>query len=136
MMESFVNHFRRIAKNETRSVTFFTAQRNLPPDQYVFMELYCTEPGCDCRNVVLNVVGRSQGHLATINHALDPDGFKDVGMPQTFLDPLNKQSHYSDALLKLFKEAVLDEFYAERLESHLQLMKKKFSAQSCKNSRG
>lgn len=128
MMEHFMEHFPEIAKKETRSVTV-TKHDFLPPGCYLFIEAYCTEPGCSCRRVILNVVGRVMGHLATLNHALDPDGNKDIEMPQTFLDPLNKQSQYSQAFLELFKTLVLDEPYAGRLECHLQLMKQKFSCQ-------
>ena len=97
----------------------------LPPDQYVFFEAYCVEPKCSCRNVILNVTGRLGGHLATINHTLDPNGHKKIGMPQTFLDPLNKQSKYSQELLKIFGEKVLDDEYARRLETHGRMIKEK-----------
>ena len=128
-MEFFIEHFREIAMNETRHVTI-NSHDTLPADQYIFYELYCVKSGCDCRNVILNVTGRTGGHLATINHSLDPDGFSDIGIPQTFLDPINKQSRYSEALLELFHEIVLDEVYHQRLEQHLSLMKEKFKVKS------
>ena len=128
-MVFFIEHFREVAMQETRYVTV-NSHETLPVDQYVFYELYCVKPGCDCRNVILNVTGRAGGHLATINHSLDPDGFKDIDMPQTFLDPINKQSRYSEALLELFHEIVLDEVYHQRLEQHLALIKEKFKVKS------
>ena len=106
-----MKHFREVAEKETRNVTV-TRHDRLPPDQYAFFELYGMESGCSCRNVILNVTGRFGGHLATINHAFDINGSKDIDMPQTFLDPINKQSQYSDALLELFKKVMLDGVYA------------------------
>lgn len=66
------------------------------------------DPECDRRNVMFNVINRKGEHLATLNHCLDADGFRDIGERQTFLDPLNKQSPYSKALLKLFRTKVMD----------------------------
>ncbi|MBI3631097.1 MAG: hypothetical protein HY221_02060 [Candidatus Sungbacteria bacterium] len=123
-MELFHNHFPEIAKRETRSVAILD-RKDMAPGSYAFIDLYCSERDCDCRNVMINVVERSRGHLATINHALDPDGFKDVGMPRTFLDPLNVQAKEAPALLKLFKELLQDKDYAQRLERHYRMVKEK-----------
>jgi hypothetical protein len=74
---------------------------------------------------MFNVINRKGEHLATLNHCLDADGFRDIGERQTFLDPLNKQSPYSKALLKLFRTKVMDADYALRLEKHLLIMRQK-----------
>lgn len=125
MMELFSSHFPEIAEKETRSVTLLGEQNGLPPGEYAFLEFYCVDPECDCRNVMFNVINRKGEHLATLNHCLDADGFRDIGERQTFLDPLNKQSPYSKALLKLFRTKVMDADYALRLEKHLLIMRQK-----------
>lgn len=123
-MELFHNHFPEIAEQETRSVLVLD-RKDIAPGNYAFIDLYCSQKDCDCRNVMINVVERSRGHRATIDHALDVDGFKDVGMPRTFLDPFNTQSKESPALLRLFKELSRDKAYAQRLERHYQMVKEK-----------
>lgn len=122
-MELFHDHFPEVAEKETRSVTLLGEQNGLPPGEYAFLEFYCVDPECDCRNVMFNVINRKGEHLATLNHCLDADGFKDIGEKQTFLDPLNRQSRYSKALLKLFLTRAIDADYASRLENHHRMMR-------------
>jgi hypothetical protein len=120
----FYSLFPDLAAREVRTATVFN-NPELPPDTYAFTELYCVEPDCDCRRVMLNVIAkRSNKHLASINHAFDaPDD--DAPVPeQTFLDPLNPQSRYSEALLELFQTVVLaDARYRARLERHYRMVK-------------
>ena len=133
MMELFHNHFPKIAEKETRSVTLLGEQNGLPPGEYAFLEFYCADPECNCRNVMFNVINRKGEHLATLNHCLDADGFRDIGERQTFLDPLNKQSHYSKALLKIFLNRVMDADYAKRLEKHFLMVRTKVKRPSLNN---
>lgn len=123
-MELFHDHFPAIAERETRSVALWD-KKDIPPGQYSFVDLYCSQKDCDCRNVMINVVERSRGHVATINHALDPNGFKDIGLPRTFLDVFNQQSNEAAALLRLFKELLRDKDYAQRLERHYGMVREK-----------
>lgn len=133
-MELFSSHFPGIAEKETRSVTLLGEQNGLPPGEYAFLEFYCVDPECDCRNVMFNVINRKGEHLATLNRCLDADGFKDIGEKQTFLDPLNKQGRYSKALLKLFLTRAMDARYARCLKNHLLMMKEMIRERS--ESRG
>jgi len=136
MMEWFYTYFPEIAECETRSATVTEALPGLSVGEYSFVDLYCTDPGCSCTNVVLNVMERSRGHVATINHGLEEDSFKDVGTDRTFLDPLNKQTSSSPALLKLFREFLLtDASYVERLRRHQRMIKEKINARAPKNRR-
>ncbi|EQD49774.1 hypothetical protein B1A_13671, partial [mine drainage metagenome] len=97
VMEMFHTLFPDIGSREYRVVTVTDPTSGLPFDTYGFLEAYCTEVGCDCRNVLLNVFGEaSLCHLATLNYALDPDGFREVGYEgQVMLDILNLQSEFS-----------------------------------------
>lgn len=117
-MSAFFLYFPDVAKEQTRIVVVDNGSRGVSPGRYSFLELYCSKKGCDCRNVMINVYERRGGHLATINHALDPGGFKDLGLPRTFLDLFNKQSKEAEGLLKLFKEQLRDRTFAQQLEQH------------------
>lgn len=123
-MASFHAYFPEVAAKETRTA-IIRSHQSLPPGDYIFQELYCTRRGCDCRNVILSVSDDTGRTLATLNHALDPDGFKDIGEPRTFLDGLNIQTEHATALLELFENSVLDSAYAERLERHYRMIKEK-----------
>jgi hypothetical protein len=116
--------FPEVAKNECRTVTPINHE-SLPSRPFLLMELYCAEPRCDCRRVLLNVVDTGTNRqVATINHAFEPPRppFEDEG--QTYLDPLNPQSSMSDALLALFEEMIAtDAGYQARLERHYSMWK-------------
>lgn len=81
-----------IARTETRAIVVPEGDPELPAGTYAFMELYCGERGCRCDNVMLNVCDVKGAHLATINHSLSPGGFADLGVRDTFLDPLTPRA--------------------------------------------
>jgi hypothetical protein len=117
----FVQLFPKQAEAETRVIT----TRNhevLPDDQYALVEAYCPDPRCDCRRVMLNVLPRRQqarGFLASISFGFD----RDQKLAGPFLDPLNPQSRYADALLKLVTMVLTDPDYCARLERHYYQVK-------------
>ncbi|MGA2441650.1 MAG: hypothetical protein ABSH08_11870 [Tepidisphaeraceae bacterium] len=122
--------FRELAERETRTVILKAPALQygrlvLPADEYGFDELYCVERACDCRRVMINVLARhARAHVATINHAFDPPSHDYDPPDQTFLDPLNRQSEWSDALLDIFVNVVLaDSAYRQRLLRHYNLFK-------------
>jgi hypothetical protein len=118
-MVIFGSMFRDLAEKETRVITF-SGHPKLGNDSYALIDVYCVDPDCDCRRVMVNVIrDRDKKHLATINWAFDP-GDPDRG---PFLDPLNPQSEFSDVLLGLFKEILQDRNYTERLERHYRIVK-------------
>jgi hypothetical protein len=46
-----------IAERETHTITVRPgAKLGLPPAHYEFVEMFCDEPGCDCRRVFLYVL--------------------------------------------------------------------------------
>ena len=112
-----------LAEQETRTITLVRSNDDLPEDTYGLIESYCPDPGCDCRRVMLSVARKeSVNHeiLATISYGFD----RDDEMAGPFLDPLNPQSEYAEALLKMVTTAVLsDRRYVERLEEHYYLVK-------------
>ena len=69
-MTPFMERFPELAVRETRSVTV-TGRQDLPDGEYGFVELYCDEPGCDCRRVMIDVLRPETGWRkiwATINY--------------------------------------------------------------------
>jgi hypothetical protein len=128
-MYSFHKLFPERAEAETRTVTVLpredgSTDSGIPAGEYGLLEAYCVEPGCDCRRVMINVIGRSQQrHLVTINHSFEPPPPDDVIDEQTFLDPLNPQCSWSGQFLKLFLNVVLTADYSARLERHYRMVK-------------
>jgi hypothetical protein len=117
----FYELFPEQAWAETRSITI-QGHPLLPDDDYGLIEAYCTDPKCDCRRVMLNVVGRQQGpdYLASISFGFDRK--KQHAGP--FLDPINRQSEFAPALLDLVIRQILsDPAYVARLESHYRQSK-------------
>jgi hypothetical protein len=116
--------FLDVAQDECRTLTPINHE-TLPQRTFLLMELYCVEPRCDCRRVMLNVMDtEAHTHVATINHAFEPPKppFDDEG--QTFLDPINPQSPMSEALLDVFEEMIAnDASYQARLERHYAMWK-------------
>ena len=129
-MMRFGSLFPEVAERETRTAKLFKAlptddPGHLPVDEYGFDELYCDEPGCDCRRVIINVLARHAGeHLATISYAFEKPAEDALVPEQTFLDPLNRQSRWAPALLDLFTNVVLaDPEYRQRLMRHYRMFK-------------
>jgi hypothetical protein len=129
----FYRRFPELAAQETRSI-FIVKSGELPPGQYGFLELFCDDPQCDCRRVVISVISPQMGPapLATINYGWEPVAFyaRWLGTWQDAaackgpsLDPLNPQTAYAEALRALFESALQDEQYRERLERHYALFK-------------
>ena len=53
----FHDYYPDIAEQETRTITVLeNSSWNLPPAHYSLLEMYCDEPGCDCRRVFLYVM--------------------------------------------------------------------------------
>ena len=118
-MVKFYQMFPDIGKKATRVLTTFNDPK-LGSDTYGFIEVYCVDPDCDCRRVILNVVRQSDSkHLATVNWAFD----KDAEDPRPFLDRLNVQSELSDALLKMVGVTLENKEYVQRLERHYRMVK-------------
>jgi hypothetical protein len=133
-MTPFMERFPEVGARETRSVTV-TQRQDLPDGEYGFVELYCDEPGCDCRRVMIDVLRPETGWgkiWATISYGWESlDFYRKGGGPGNdpielkgpYLDPLNPQSKYSAALLNLFRFLVQSPDYVERLQRHYQMFR-------------
>jgi hypothetical protein len=118
-MVPFVHLFPQQGGVETRTL-IIRGDSTVPDGEYGLLELYCVEPGCDCRRVLISVMGRQQQKsVASIGYAFDRDD-KWAG---PFLDPLNPQSRYAKTLLNLVTQVLADPAYVARLEAHYQQVK-------------
>jgi hypothetical protein len=113
-----------LAKKEA-CTWFVTDRAGIPPGAYVLRELYCSEPNCDCRRVLLQISWAEGAKVAaTINYAFEPPAPPFDDEPQIMLDFLNEQSSSADELLAMFKEMIaVDRDYHERLIAHYTLWK-------------
>ncbi len=135
-MTPFFTRFPELAARETRSIHVINEGAWLPTGGYAFLELYCEDPDCDCRRVLLQVTTEQEPHtvLATINFGWESAEFytrwmhgdQQAGREITdaCLDPLNTQSQYSDALLDFFRQQLMtDTAYVARLARHYDMFK-------------
>ena len=128
-MTPFVEKFPDLGGRETR--TLIVPPGNvLPSGEYALVEMYCNEPGCDCRRVIILVLRPDTGWdkiWASIGYGWESlDFYREWGgapsdaveMKGPYLDPLNPQSQYSEVLLDLFCEVIESPAYVERLQRH------------------
>ncbi len=135
---SFHHYFREIAKTETRTITVMREDDIVPKGSYGLLEMYCDDPGCDCRRVFLEIYDwEREKDVAFIAYGWesmdfyrkwfgqnDPQIIRELKGP--VLNPGSPQSKYASAVLKLVKDVVLsDPAYIERLERHYQMFKEK-----------
>lgn len=133
-MIPFMERFPEVGARETRSVTVPRGQ-GLPEGEYGFVELYCDEPGCDCRRVMIDVLRPETGWSkvwATISYGWESVHFyRNWGMVDSdpvqtkgpYLDPLNPQTKYSPALLDLFRFLIQSPEYIARLQRHYEMFR-------------
>lgn len=146
-MAPFYLWYPDLATKETKVATI-QGMEGLPDGRYEFVELFCNEPGCDCRRVVINVVRPDTGRKvwATFNFGWESTSFYRRWLRETneellkqakgpALDPLNPQSEYSEALLEIFKVILQDKAYVQRLKRHYE-MAKQAQASAARSSRG
>ena len=135
-MSPFYERFAEVAARETRVVRLPQPDAGLPAGGYAFAELYCTDPDCDCRRVLIQVwPEKPPGDiLATINYGWesvefytrwlrgDEESGREIVAAE--LDPLNAQSRLSQGLLLLFRHVVAnDPAYVQRLARHYDMFK-------------
>lgn len=153
----FAEYFPEIADTETKVLSVLNETDGGPPiGKYFFMELFCTDPGCDCRNARIVVVkygeDEVQEPLTCIRFCWEKESFyKSIDMnfrpyclefPGAFLDPMGPSSPYDEYFLNVFnsmchtfsligssKEAAP---YVERIKKHYEMFKEYFRRASIK----
>jgi len=118
--------FLAVAKEETRSIRVPDGSgADVPAGNYFFREFYCTEPRCECRRVLLQVIDVDRPRVAaSIGYAFEPSDDPYDDEPQITLDPLNPQSEASSGLLRVFEQMIgADAVYRARLIRHYTMWK-------------
>ena len=125
------------AEKETGTFTLFDESAfDLPPAQYSFLEMFCDEPGCDCRRVLFAVASSLEKDVQAViawgwedrNYYVEWAGDDDPKIIDEFMGPvLNRESPQSEnapALLKLFKEVLLDDSnFIEKVKRHYDMFR-------------
>jgi hypothetical protein len=135
----FHDYFPELAERETRSLTVLPGSNlGLPPGEYGFLEMYCDEPGCDCRRVFFYVVCSFRKEVQAVvawgwedlafyakwmKHGDKTDAVYlkgpvlNLGSPATDLAP---------ALLEVVRTILLqDPEYVERIKRHYRMLREK-----------
>jgi len=135
---AFHDFFPEIAERETRTLTVFkNNQWELPAAQYSLIEMFCDEPGCDCRRVMFYVLSSKFGKLVAviaygwesekfytkwIGQKISPKMMQELKGPA--LNTLSPQSKIAPLILQLIIETVLqDQIYIERVKRHYKMMR-------------
>jgi len=136
----FYDLFPDMAGKETRTITVFgdRSKTGLPPGEYAFCEMFCDEPGCDCRRVFFYVLAsfrrgpeaiiawgwESQEFYANWFPHADPEAI--AGLMGPCLNIGSPQSELARPILDLVRSVLLkDKAYVERIKRHYQLFRAK-----------
>ena len=139
---SFGEIFPQIAMKETRSL-IITRDSVIPPDTYTFVELYCSDPECDCRMVrisVLSEIGPSHAEISYGWHEKryyrgPSNDFAENGLPGPSCSFGAIQGSFAHIFLEKFKELFLPDFdYVNRLKRHYALIKREYQRIDLKKS--
>lgn len=132
MMEPFHAKFSEIAEEETRCV-IIPQGKKLPAGEYFMVESFCNDSKCDCRRAFINILYRDEIILATIGFGWEDLSFykkwaHDKSLAQNMKGPILElggvSSKYSDELLVLFKEVMLnDQVFLDRIKRHYKMFK-------------
>jgi hypothetical protein len=144
----FYTRFPEVAKKETRAVTVLDPSSfHLPLAQYSFIEMFCDEPGCDCRRAFFSVASSLGNDIKAVIAWGWEDrafyrkwlGMNDAHMIKDLMGPVlnlaSPQSDLAPALLKLFQNVLLqDSAYIERVKQHYAMFRATVDKKSHKNS--
>jgi hypothetical protein len=128
-MVAFYSRCLETAQRETRGVTL-APNPDLPEGQFIFTELYCDDPECECRRVIFLVQPRGDLStvLATLNFGWESAAFyaawshdeeMAAEMAGLTVEPFGRQTEYANAFFDLAEEILIgDAAYVERLKRH------------------
>lgn len=135
---AFGEFFPEIANKETRVVTIIDqAITGLPLGAYALIDLYCTDPDCDCRNVYIHVVHKGfPDPIATITYGWENLSYYKKWMGGEERDDIHRQfkgpslaiaarqSQFANQWLRIVEDILqTDKAYANRIERHYHLVK-------------
>jgi len=131
---AFSTIFPEIAEKETRCIQF-SNDPELAGDLFILMELFCDEPKCDCRRVMINVLSENRRQLvAIINFGWEKEifytnwfGSYDKEILHDLKGPsINILSPLTDITVNIFERVKMvfqDDFYVKRLIDHYTMFR-------------
>jgi hypothetical protein len=145
-MTLFMARFPEVGPRETKSAEVMEPGA-LPVGEYGFFEFYCDELDCDCRRVTISVLRPENGWSkiwATIGYGWESADFyrkwsggssDPIETQVPGLDPLHPQTHYSVALLDLFRYLLESPEYVDRLKQHYRMFRASVKQEILENKR-
>lgn len=148
---NFHDYFPQIAEAEARWFRV-GSHPTVPPGVYGLAELYCDEPRCDCRRVMLTVISREfRREEAVIAFGWEPrefyegwlggrrvpaDRFDANHMKGPVLNLMSPQSSFAPALLELVTELCLEDLeYVARLRRHYRMFRERIDRPQVRTGR-
>ena len=119
------------AKHQVRSVRIVESPQ-LPDGEYTFVDMYCTDPDCDCRKTMVQVMHDGR-FVSLINYGWENTEYYRRWMGDDALETLTSMAGASiditspdlvsrTGILGLFR-ALLNEQWKARFQSHYNLVK-------------
>ncbi len=140
----FIDRFPDLGELETRSITVPRGSDvGLPSGEYIFFEMYCDDPGCDCRRVFWMVLCKQlPGRiLAVITYGWEDRsfyaqwlGFADHDMVTELKGPIlnagSPRSKYAPKLLEIARDILIpDPDYMARIKRHYRMFRDSVDAE-------
>jgi hypothetical protein len=136
--EPLYSRLPELAEAETRSALVQAKENSdLPAACYSFVEMFCNEPGCDCRRGFFTVSSSATKQPEAViaygwesasfyrnwfKYAVSKDDIAELIGP--VLNMGSPQGRHAPAILNLFTEALLpDRDYIERIKRHYKLFR-------------
>ncbi len=133
----FYEYYPDLAEEETRSLIITNTDYDVPLGNYGYCEMFCTDPKCDCRRVILNVVDKDFNTLAMIGYGWENEYYykkwfgsdyfthEDI---KEFMGPTHHngvvESKYAEFFLEFFKTTLInDKEYINRIKNHYRMVK-------------
>lgn len=142
MFLPFFDQFPELIDSEFRNITIFEngSTQHIPPGNYAFLESFCMDLTCDCRNAFIHVISDGGNKVwAVLRYGWESKSFykKWFGgsneleeyFPGVVIDPLQGPvTPLTQEFLRLFTHILeIDKPYAKRIETHYKLFKDKIS---------
>jgi len=144
----FHEMFPYLAERQTRVITVLPESNlreplGLPPGNYVFLELFCDEPKCDCRRVFFSVVTSHRKEVeAVVSWGWEDPAFyadwmrnDDPGVIASLvgpaLSPGAPQSNLAPGILYLVRELLITNVpYVKRIKRHYRIFRDRIEGRS------
>lgn len=136
--KSFFDEFPHLLQTELATGSIYQNDylKYIPAGNYAFVEMFCAEPACDCRRVLIRVISINPNKAWTVlNYGWDSDEYykswfasdslayglgSGVSLGKIMQEPLEQE------FLDIFKRVIQhDKAYTARIEQHYYQFKEK-----------